>query len=675
MKSFKNLLKPLDLGFTRLENRVVMGSMHTGLEELGDWGRVAEFYSLRAQGKVGLMVTGGIAPNSEGAVLPGAASMTCEKDVTNHKIVTERVRRNGGKILMQILHAGRYAYSDQAVAPSAIKAPISPFVPKELTHEGINKQINDIVETAKRAQQAGYHGVELMGSEGYLINQFIVTHTNRRDDIWGGSYKNRIRFPIEIASQVRKAVGPNFIIMFRLSMIDLVPNGSNWDEVLHLAKEVESAGVTIINTGIGWHEARIPTIATSVPKRAFSWVTKKLMGKVNIPVVASNRINNPEIAESVLEDGCADMVSMARPFLADPNFVLKVYKNTSETIVPCIACNQACLDHTFSMKLTSCLVNPSACHELEYRPSPMTIEKTIAVVGSGPAGLAAAITARKRGCKVTLYESEPAIGGQLNLASKIPGKEEFIGLIDFYKNEVSRLGIELKLNTKASEKHLRDFDEIVIATGVSPRKVNFHISDNAKVFSYLDILKGEIVAGDRVAVLGAGGIGFDVAHFLTDSELSSTLNLDKWLKEWGIVDPEEARGGLSATGAKLLPPRREVTLFQRKKEKIGRRLGKTTGWIHRESLRKKNVQMVSGVNYEELNSDGLIISLGEDKTDIKQLFFDTIIICAGQEPKRELYDNLISQDRNPHLIGGALESAELDAKIAIDQGTRLALSF
>ena len=675
MSSFVNLLKPLDLGFISLENRVVMGSMHTGLEELGDWERIAEFYSERARGRVALMVTGGIAPNFEGAVLPGAASMTTEKDVDNHKLVTKSVKENGGKIIMQILHAGRYAYSDKAVAPSAVKSPISPFVPEELSEDGIKKQIFDIVETAKRAKQAGYHGVEIMGSEGYLINQFIVTHTNKRNDLWGGSYFNRIKFPIEIVKQVRKAVGSEFIIMFRLSMIDLVPNGSNWEEVVLLAKEIELAGASIINSGIGWHEARVPTIATSVPKRAFSWVTKKLMGEVNIPIITSNRINSPEVAETVLADGCADMVSMARPFLADPDFVAKIYTNSSKTIVPCIACNQACLDHTFSMKLTSCLVNPGACHEKEYRLPATKVLKSIAVVGSGPAGLSTAITARKRGCEVTLFETQGFIGGQLNLASKIPGKEEFLGLLEFYENEVSRLEIKLRLNTKASASDLLSFDEVVIATGVVPREVEFKISYNSRVFSYIDVLEGKAKVGNKVAILGAGGIGFDVAHYLVNSETSSTLNLQQWLDEWGVVDPQEARGGLSPNGPKVVAPTRDVTLFQRKSEKIGRRLGKTTGWIHRESLRKKNVKMVSGVNYEEVNTEGLIISYGEERRDVQRLKFDSIVICAGQNSERDLYKRLKSRKVKTHIVGGARKSAELDAKTAIEQGTRLALSF
>lgn len=676
MEKYKHLLKPLDLGFIQLPNRVLMGSMHTGLEELGDWDRIADFYSARAKGKVGLMVTGGIAPNLEGAVLPGAAALITEKEIANHYGVTEQVHRFGGKILMQILHAGRYAYSDQAVAPSPIKSPISPFTPKELTEEGILKQISDIVNTAKRAQMAGYDGVEIMGSEGYLINQFIVAHTNKRTDSWGGSYKNRIKLPIEIVKQVRQAVGEKFIIMFRLSMIDLIPDGSTWDEVLLLAKQIEMAGASLINTGIGWHEARVPTIATSVPKRAFSWVTKKLMGELGIPIITSNRINSAEIAESVLADGCADMVSMARPFLADPDFMAKVYADMSKTIVPCIACNQACLDHTFSMKLTSCLVNPSACNEKAFayvgRPDKM---KRIAIVGSGPAGLSASLTARNRGFDVSLFEMKNSIGGQLNLASKIPGKEEFLGLLEYYNNEIRRLGVDLNLNCEPSAKELESFDEVVIATGVNPRGINFKVEDKSKVTSYLDILNGNVVAGKNVAILGAGGIGFDVAQFLVSDKISSTLNLSEWLREWGVVDPQVSRGGIEINRSKPRLPYHQVSMFQRKQEKIGRRLGKTTGWIHRETLRKKNVKMISGVNYESITSEGLGLSYGESRKDPEILFFDTIIICAGQEPERGLFDELSDKNIKAHVIGGANIAAELDAKRAIDEGTRLILSF
>ena len=676
MSKYENLLKPLDLGFTKLQNRVLMGSMHTGLEELGDWDRLAEFYVARAKGKVGMIVTGGIAPNSEGAVLPGAAALISEKDIKNHRIVTKRVKKYDTKILMQILHAGRYAYSDKAVAPSPVKSPISPFTPKELSEDEILKQLSDIVTTAKRAKVAGYDGVEIMGSEGYLINQFIVTHTNKRTDSWGGTYANRIRFAVEIVRQVREAVGIDFIIMFRLSMIDLIPGGSTWSEVVILAKEIELAGASIINTGIGWHEARIPTIATSVPKRAFSWVTKKLMGQISIPIITSNRINTAEIAESVLAEGCADMVSMARPFLADPNFMVKVYEDSSETIVPCIACNQACLDHTFSMKLTSCLVNPSACNEKQFLHYPISKKKKrIAIIGSGPAGLAASLAARSRGFSVSLYETKNVIGGQLNLASKIPGKEEFLGLLDFYNNEILRVGVDLNLNYCVTSDELRSFDEVIIATGVIPRQVSFDIIDRSKVVSYIDILTGKAVAGQNVAILGAGGIGFDVAQFLVTTGKSSTLDLKDWLEEWGVVDPELMRGGVQPIQLKKNLANRNVSLYQRKNEKIGKRLGKTTGWIHRESLRKKNVKMISGVNYEKITSEGLTLSYGDTKANRETVLFDTIVICAGQEPERTLYDKLSVEKISSHVIGGANKAAELDAKRAIDQGTRLILSL
>ncbi len=676
MNKYKNLFKPLDLGFTEIKNRIIMGSMHTGLEELGDWDRVARFYSTRARGGVGLMVTGGIAPNIEGAVLPGAAAMISENDVRNHKIVTRSVKENNGKILMQILHAGRYAYSDKAVAPSAIKSPISPFVPHELDEVGINRQISDIVQSALKAKEAGYHGVEIMGSEGYLLNQFIVNYTNKRKDQWGGSYENRIRFPIKVVEEVRRNVGSKFILMYRLSMIDLVPDGSSWNEVLMLARKIEAAGANIINTGIGWHEARIPTIATSVPKRAFSWVTKKLMGEVGIPIVTSNRINTPEVAEEVLEEGCADMVSMARPFLADPNFVKKAISNKTSEIIPCIACNQACLDHTFSMRLTSCLVNPTACHEKEFQYEKTDFPKRIAVIGSGPAGLSMAISSVQRGHRVTLFEEKNFIGGQLNLASKIPGKEEFLGLIQYYKTQISVLGIELVMGAKVkTESLIHNFDEIVIATGVKPRKPVIKGVERENVVSYVDVLTKKASVGNRVAIIGAGGIGFDVAQFLVSEGKSSTLNLDEWLKEWGVADPEEFRGGLAPNGPEVVEPLRQVSLFQRKNERLGKNLGKTTGWIHRSTLKAKNVKMFSGVNYEEIRSDGLVISFGVEHKDFKMIPADTIVICSGQEPERSLALELEQRKKTYHIIGGAERALELDAKKAIDQGIRLGISL
>ncbi|PQM56541.1 MAG: NADPH-dependent 2,4-dienoyl-CoA reductase [Rhodobacteraceae bacterium] len=674
MNQFPNLFRPLDLGFLTLKNRVIMGSMHTGLEEVGDWNRIVEFYKSRALGEVGLIITGGIGPNLEGSVLPGAAMMVNEKDVKNHKMVTEAVHDAGSKMAMQILHAGRYAYSDKAVAPSAVKAPISPFSPLELDEEGIEKQISDISRSAYLAQCAGYDGVEIMGSEGYLINQFLVCHTNKRVDRWGGSYENRMRFPLEVVKRIRKDVGDKFLIIYRLSLIDLIPEGSSWEEVICLGKKLENAGVNIINSGIGWHEARIPTIATSVPRSAFSWVTKKLYGEVSIPIIASNRINSPIIAEAVLEDKCADLVSLARPFLADPEFVKKAKQGRTKEIVPCIACNQACLDHTFSMKLTSCLVNPRACHETSLVYKKVKKSKKIAVVGAGPAGLSFSITAAQRGHKVTLYEERFQIGGQLNFAKLIPGKEEFIGLIDFYENEIARLDIQLKTDFKAKKNDLLGFDHIILATGVIPRKTDIPGQSSAKnIIGYQEVFEKQANIGKKVAIIGAGGIGFDIAEFISNSGTSATLDLQKWLKDWGVVDPELERGGLSQSrDHEQYPTDREIYLLQRKNERIGKKLGKTTGWIHRKSLSKKGVQMISGVNYEKISSEGLVVSFGDAKEDLKTLKVDTIIICAGQEPEKKLANSLSDSKTDFQIIGGADIAKELDAKRAIDQGCRLA---
>ena len=674
MTHYPKLLSPLDLGFTKLKNRVLMGSMHTGLEETKDWNRVAEFYAARARGGVGLMVTGGMAPNAEGGVFPGAAGLFSDADIANHRIVTDRVHDADGKIAMQILHAGRYAYSPACVGPSAIKSPISPFPPKELDEDGIEKQISDIVTAATRARQAGYDGVEVMGSEGYFINQFLVTHTNKRTDRWGGSYENRMRLPIEVVRRVREAVGPDFIVIYRLSMIDLIPNGSTWDEVVQLAKAVEAAGATILNTGIGWHEARIPTIATSVPRRAFTWVTKKLMGAVQIPIITSNRINMPEVAENVLVDGCADMVSMARPFLADADFVAKAAAGKASEIAPCIACNQACLDHTFGGKLSSCLVNPRACHETELTVETAVTPKLIAVVGAGPAGLSAALTAAERGHKVTLFDKANDIGGQLNMAKQVPGKEEFWGLVDYYRTMVAKLGITVQLGTTATPDMLAPFDEIIMATGVAPRDPAIPGQDGPNVLSYIDVLRGKAKVGEKVAIIGAGGIGFDVAEFLVTAN-SPTENLDEWLQEWGVGDPAQTRGGLRPEGPQPEAPTRQVTLLQRKSEKLGKRLGKTTGWIHRAGLQMKNVKMVGGVNYEKIDASGLHVSDGEARQNPRVIEADTIVLCAGQVPERSLADALISAGRAVHVIGGADVAAELDAKRAIDQGTRLAATL
>ena len=674
MTTYPHMLAPLDLGFTTLKNRVLMGSMHTGLEETKDWNRVAEFYAARARGGVGLMVTGGMAPNREGGVFPGAAGLFTDADIANHRIVTDRVHDAGGKIAMQILHAGRYAYSPDCVSASAVKSPISPFPPKALDAEGIEKQIADIVTAAVRAKEAGYDGVEVMGSEGYFLNQFLVTHTNKRDDEWGGSYENRMRLPVEVVARVREAVGAEFILIYRLSMIDLIPNGSTWAEVVQLAKAIEVAGATILNTGIGWHEARIPTIATSVPRRAFSWVTKKLMGEVSIPVITSNRINTPQVAEDVLAEGCADMVSMARPFLADPDFVAKAQAGQAQMIAPCIACNQACLDHTFSGKMSSCLVNPRACHETDLVLTPASAVKTVAVVGAGPAGLSTALALAERGHKVSIFDKASEIGGQLNMAKQVPGKEEFWGLVDYYKAQVAAADIDLRLGVVADVAALTGFDEVVIATGVAPRDAGIAGQDGPNVLSYIDVLRGKAEVGPRVAIIGAGGIGFDVAEYLVTDE-SPTEDLQAWLTEWGVADPADARGGVNPAGPKPDAPVREVTLLQRKAQKLGKNLGKTTGWIHRATLQMKNVQMIGGVNYERIDAEGLHVSYGEARANPTLIAVDTIVMCAGQVPERGLADALIAAGRTPHVIGGADVAAELDAKRAIDQGTRLAATL
>ena len=667
MNHYPHLLSPLDLGHVVLPNRVLMGSMHTGLEETGDWGRVAAFYAARAAGGVGLIVTGGMAPNREGGVFPGAAGLFTPADIANHARVTQAVHDAGGRIAMQILHAGRYAYGAGCVAPSAIKSPISPFAPTALDAAGIEKQIADIVTAAVRAREAGYDGVEIMGSEGYFLNQFLVARTNQRDDDWGGSYENRMRLPVEVVARVRAAVGADFIVIYRISLIDLVEGGSTWDEVVLLARAIEAAGASILNSGIGWHEARIPTIATSVPRAAFAHLTGKLRPEVGIPVIASNRINTPEVGESVLAQGMADMVSMARPFLADADFVAKAAAGRARDIAPCIACNQACLDHTFSGKLTSCLVNPRACHETELVYAPVVQPRRVAVVGAGAAGMMCAIVAADRGHQVVLFERDTQVGGQLNLARQVPGKEEFHGLVEWFAASLTRAGVDVRLGQAASLADLQGFDDVVVATGVRPRDPG--IAGQERAVSYADVLKGAPV-GARVAIVGAGGIGFDVAEFLVQAGESATLHADAWRREWGVSDPAVVRGGL--VEAAPVAPAREVHLLQRKDGKPGKGLGKTTGWIHRAALAAKQVQMRGGVNYEAITDQGIVLSAGAGRENPQLLAVDTVVMCAGQLPERALSDALTAAGIAHHVIGGADVAAELDAKRAIDQGARLA---
>jgi len=681
--AFPHLLAPLDLGFTTLKNRVLMGSMHTGLEDgRKHFPAMAAYFAERARGGVGLMVTGGFAPNIAGWTKPFAGMLTTSGAARRHRQVTDAVHQEGGKIALQILHTGRYGYHPLCVAPSRLQSPISPFTPYALSAGGIERQIRAFVRCAQLAREAGYDGVEIMGSEGYLINQFLVTHTNQRTDDWGGSYANRMRLAVEIVRRTREAVGPDFILIYRLSLIDLIPDGSSWTEVVQLAKAIEAAGATLINSGIGWHEARVPTIATSVPRGAFTWVTKKLRTELraaglNIPVITSNRLNMPEVAEQVLADGCADMVSMARPFLADPEFVNKAAQGRSQDINTCIACNQACLDHAFKARLASCLVNPRAGHETELVIRIAPARKRVAVVGAGPAGLAAATTLAERGHDVTLFDAAGEIGGQFNLARRVPGKEEFAETLRYFGRRIEQTGVTLRLNTRveAAELVLERFDAVILATGVTPRSPRIPGQQHPRVLSYIDVLLGRQVVGERVALIGAGGIGFDVAEFLvTPPGHSTALNLPAWLAEWGVADPGSVRGGV--VRPHITPPARQVTLLQRKAGKMGAGLGKTTGWIHRAALKMKQVEMISGVNYERIgdqgNGVGLFITHGPKRENGSVIEVDHIVLCAGQEPLRDLLEPLRAAGMKTHLIGGADEAGELDAKRAIDQGTRLA---
>ena len=670
---YPHLFAPLDLGFTSLKNRVLMGSMHTGLEDGNKHDRLAAYFAERARGEVGLIVTGGYAPNRVGGVKPFAGKLSTRNEAKKHQQITSAVHAENGKIAMQILHAGRYAYHPFAVAPSKIRSPITPFTPRALSSRGVERQIRDFVRCAQLAREAGYDGVEIMGSEGYFINEFLVTHTNRRTDQWGGDYTQRMRLPVEIVERTREAVGSDFIIIYRLSMIDLIPDGSSWEETVLLAKAIESAGATIINTGIGWHEARVPTIATSVPRGAFAWVTKKMKSEVSIPLVTSNRINLPATAEEILEEGCADMVSMARPLLADPEFVHKASEDRADEINVCIACNQACLDHTFANKMSSCLVNPRACHETELNYIEAPTKRRFAVVGSGPAGISSALVLAERGHDVDMYEAASEIGGQLNLAKMIPGKEEFHAMLDYFQRQIELKGVRVHLDTRVTAQDLtgKGYDEVIIATGVAPRDPNIDGQDHPKVLSYIDVLRDQAPVGKRVAIIGAGGIGFDVAEFLLHDGHSPTMNLDEWLAEWGVVDPAEARGGLALERSPA-EPIREITLLQRKAGKHGANLGKTTGWIHRAALKMQKVQMIGDVNYERIGDEGLLISYGDKRENPTWIDVDNVVMCAGQLPLRELQEPLQAAGIKTHLIGGADIASELDAKRAIDQGSRLA---
>ena len=674
MSNYPHLLAPLDLGFTTLKNRVLMGSMHVGLEEVeGGYDRMAAFYAERAAGGVGLIVTGGISPNDHGVTFHGGSKLDTLEEAEKHKVITQAVHDVGGKIALQILHTGRYSYQAENVAPSAIQAPINPVKPHALTSAEVNQTIADFVNCAKLSQVAGYDGVEIMGSEGYLINEFIAARTNHRDDEWGGSYENRIRFPIEIVKRTRAEVGENFIIIYRLSMLDLVEGGSTLEEVIQLAKEIEKAGATIINTGIGWHEARIPTIATKVPRAAFTWVTKKLKGSVQIPLVTSNRINTPEMAEHVLAQGDADMVSMARPMLADAEFVLKAEQGRSDEINTCIGCNQACLDQIFSMQIATCLVNPRACYETELIFKESAAKKNIAVIGAGPAGLSFATYAADRGHQVTVFDTASQIGGQFNIAKTIPGKEEFYETLRYFKRKIElQPNIKLVLNHTATYEELsaESYDDIVVATGVTPRELTIEGIDHPKVLSYIEVLRERKPVGKKVAIIGAGGIGFDTAEYLSHEGESGSLNPQKFYDEWGIDTSYAHVGGLKQPV--LEQSDREIYLLQRKVKAVGASLGKTTGWIHRTGLKHRDVKMIAGASYDKIDDQGLHITVNDQPTVLE---VDHVIICAGQESYTAMYDQLKADGKNVHLIGGAKEAGELDAKRAIRQGAELAATI
>ncbi len=668
---YSHLLSPLDLGFTVLKNRTLMGSMHTGLEDRAkDFPKLAAYFAERARGGVGLMVTGGFAPNVEGWLSPFGSKLSKKSEVKRHRQVTKAVHAEGGKICLQILHAGRYGYSPLCVSASNVKSPISPFKPRALSTKGVYKTINDYANSAYLAKEAGYDGVEIMGSEGYFINQFLVTHTNKRTDEWGGSFENRMRLPVEIVKSVREKVGPNFIIIYRLSMLDLIEQGSTWDEVVQLGKAIESAGATIINTGIGWHEARVPTIATSVPRGAFAWVTGRIQDHISIPVVATNRINDPDVANDIIARGDSDMISMARPFLADADFVNKAAAGKPELINTCIGCNQACLDHTFSGKRSTCLVNPRACYETELNYSPATSVKRIAVVGAGPAGLSAATVLADRGHQVDLIEMSDRIGGQFNIAKKIPGKEEFYETLRYFEHKIKETGVNLILDTKIDAKQLVEdgYDEVILATGITPRELSIEGALHPKVLSYIDVVTHKAPVGNKVAIIGAGGIGFDIAELLTHQGQSPSLDIDTFNKEWGVDKDYESRGAY--VHADPEPSPRQVTMMQRKSTKMGKGLGKTTGWIHRASLKMKDVNMVTGAEYTKIDDQGLHFTINNGEPQIIEC--DNVVVCAGQLSRRDLLDDLDRANVPTHLIGGSKLAGELDAKRAIREGFELA---